>query len=471
MPLRKKSLILLVVIIAVTILSGFFVYPEQEMATEAVDSETASGTVQIEAKGEFRPWKLGLDLVGGSHLVYEVDVAAIGFADVDSVINGLRDVIERRVNLFGVSEPNVVSSQSGDSYRLIVELAGIKDTAAAIQQIGTTPFLMFAETEEVDTSSLASNLVIETEGGEQIEVTPNVEQETDQAGPTYRFVPTNITGRYIEGAQVSFDNITSRPIVFLRFNEEGADLFEQLTEKNIGEPIAVFLDGELITAPTVSQVITGGQAQITGDFTLDEAKDLVERFNAGALPAPITLISQQTVGASLGTDSLTRMLKAGALGVLLVIIFMVIYYRNYGVFSSLALIVYTLLSLAIFKLFGITMTLAGIAGFILSIGMAVDANILIFERTKEEEKQGSNKETAIEDGFKRAWPAIRDSNITTIITTIILFYFTSGFVRGFALTLMIGVIISMFSAITVTRTMLRVFVRNKQNINPETLNK
>ena len=462
--MRRKAVIVLFFILVLTIVSGFFVYPESGLGfypeqSRGIDSGASGAgttTVSAERGKEFRPWRLGLDLIGGSHLVYEVDLSEISFADQDSVMNGLRDVIERRVNLFGVSEPNVVVAESGDSKRLIVELAGIQDTSAAIQEIGATPFLMFAET-ELATSTAIGGISLETAAGESVEATP----ETNPESPQYTFVPTNLTGRYVQGAQVGFDQLTNEPLVFLQFNEEGADFFEQLTERNLGEAIGVFLDGALITAPRVSQVITGGRAQISGNFTLGEAKQLVERFNAGALPAPIRLISQETVGASLGLNSLRKMLVAGGWGILLVALFMILYYRRDGVFAAAALIIYTILSLAMFKIFGVTMTLAGIAGFILSIGMAVDANILIFERSREELKRGSAWAAAIEDGFKRAWPAIRDSNITTIITTVILFYLTAGFVRGFALTLMIGVLVSMFSAITVTRTMLRVFVREK----------
>jgi preprotein translocase subunit SecD len=461
--MRKKATIVLFFILVLTIVSGFFVYPESDQRIDGELSQELgeieginTATAAIKEKKEFRPWRLGLDLIGGSHLVYEVDLSEVNLTDQDSVMNGLRDVIERRVNLFGVSEPTVVVAESNDSKRLIVELAGIQDTSAAIREIGATPFLMFAET-ELATSTAIGGISLETAGGESIEANPATDSESLQ----YTFVPTNLTGRYVQGAQVGFDQITNEPLVYLQFNEEGGDFFEQLTERNLGQAIGVFLDGALITAPRVSQVITGGRAQISGNFKLEEAKQLVERFNAGALPAPIRLISQETVGASLGLNSLQRMLVAGGWGILLVTIFMILYYRLDGIFATVALIIYTILSLAVFKIFGVTMTLAGIAGFILSIGMAVDANILIFERSKEEMKRGSARAVAIEDGFKRAWPAIRDSNITTLITTVILFYLTAGFVRGFALTLMIGVLVSMFSAITVTRTMLRVFIRER----------
>lgn len=410
--MRAKYTLTLFFVILATVIAAFFVYPASPL-------------------GGVLPWRLGLDLVGGSHLVYEIDMSLVSAGDRALVAGGLRDVIERRVNLFGVAEPNVVVAKSGESYRLVAELAGIKDVASAIKQIGETPFLFFAELE--------------------------VNEEKPEEG---KFVPTELTGRYVKGAQIAQDPTTGKIQVLLEFNKEGADLFEKLTEKNIGKQLGVFLDNALITAPVVQEKITGGKAQITGTFTAKEARELVERFNAGALPAPITLVSQETVGASLGEDSMNKMIKAGVIGTGIVILFMLLYYRRLGIYASLALIIYSVLALAIFKLLSVTMTLAGIAGFILSIGMAVDANILIFERTKEELRRGLTRLSAIEEGFKRAWPAIRDSNTTTIITTIILYYFSTGFVRGFALTLMLGVLVSMFSAITVTRTMLRVFTKS-----------
>lgn len=382
----------------------------------------------------YQPWRLGLDLVGGSHLVYQIDLSQVADADEDSVINGIRDVIERRVNLYGVTEPQVYTAKSQGEARLIVELAG-KDVSEAINEIGATPLLDFRTVEVIGTS-------------------------------TVNYIPTNLTGRYITGAQVTFDQTTQAPQVSLSFNEEGATIFEKLTEANVGKPVAIFLDNVLIEAPVVQQKITGGQAVITGRFKLDEAKQLVERFNAGALPAPVTLISQQTVSASLGANSLVKAILAGAIGTLLVMLFMVGYYRFFGVIATLALMIYITLTLGVFKLMGVTMSLAGLAGFILTIGMAVDANILIFERMKEELKAGLSRGAAIEKGFARAWTSIRDSNITTIITAIILYYFTSSFVRGFALTLLIGVVVSLFSAITTTRLFLLVLLR--EHISPKT---
>jgi len=405
----------LVGVIVLAIVAGIFVYPKW-------------------LGGKFLPWRLGLDLIGGTHLVYEMDMSQVASSDKDSAVAGLRDVIERRVNLFGVSEPQVVSAKEGNSYRLIVEIAGIKDVNRAIKMIGETPLLDFRE----------------------------VVQSQNQASLTEQqnqFILTNLTGRYVKSAQVGFDQTTGSPEVNIQFNDEGAKIFEDLTAKNVGKPIAIFLDNALIEMPTVQEKISGGSARITGKFTADEAKSMVERFNAGALPAPINLISQQTIGASLGQQSLNKAIYSGVLGTILVMIFMLLYYRILGIFASFALIIYVFLTAAFFKL-GITMTLAGIAGFILSIGMAVDANVLIFERTKEELKKGLAKSSAIEEGFRRAWPSIRDSNVSTMITSVILYYFTGSFIRGFALALLIGVIISMFSAITITRTMLRVFMKN-----------
>ncbi len=396
------------IIIALTVLAGVFVYPWSPLA-------------------QYRPWRLGLDLVGGSHLTYQVDLSSVAEADRPSVLSGLRDVIERRVNLFGVSEPQVYVASSGDTSNLVVELAGIRDVGEAIKQIGETPLLDFRE----------------------VEVTGSSTEDV-------RFIPTPLTGRFVTGAQVVFDPNTRAPQVALSFNSEGAKIFADLTERNIGNPIAIFLDNNMISSPVVNDKITDGNAVITG-VSLEEGKQLSERFNAGALPAPIELASQRTVDPSLGTNSLKTAAVAGMVGTLAVMLFMVAYYRVRGLYAALALVIYVILTLALFKLIPITMTLAGLAGFILTIGMAVDANILIFERIREEERDGKSRHAAIVEGFQRAWPSIRDSNVSSIITAVILYYFTSGFVRGFALTLLFGVLVSMFSAITTTRLFLLAF--------------
>jgi len=407
---RSQSIAILIVVIAVSVAAAFFIWP--------------SG---LGAK--YLPWRLGLDLIGGSQLIYEVDMSAVSDNEREDVLNGLRDVLEKRVNLFGVAEPQVRTSLSGDSYRIIVELAGV-ELGEAVKEIGETPVLDFRE-------------VVENFG--------------EEGG--YDYVRTELTGRYVRGAQLIFEPNTNQPAISIDFDSEGAAIFEKLTEKNIGKPIAIFLDDQPISVPVVREKISGGKAQITGSFTSAEAKQLVERFNAGALPAPINLVSQISIGAVLGAVSLNQAVYAGIIGTIIIVLFMLAYYRGFGIFSAFALVIYIALTLAVFKGISMTMTLAGIAGFILSIGMAVDANILVFERTKEEIRRGISKSSAIEEGFRRAWSSIRDSNITTIIGAVILYYFASGFVQGFALALFVGVLISMFSAITVTRTMLRVFVK------------
>jgi len=411
--MKKRARSQLFLIALLTIVAAVFVYP------------SGPGS-------KIRPWKLGLDLVGGTHLTYEVDLSKISDENKSSVVSGLRDVIERRVNMFGVAEPLVYSADSAGKTQLIVELAGIKDVQSAIATIGETPFLEFREVMGEGTST--------------------------------QYIATKLTGQYVAGAKVTFDQTgVARPQVAIEFNEEGAKLFEELTEKNIGRQVAIFLDGALIEAPTVQEKITGGSAVITGKFTLQNAKLLVERFNAGALPAPLTLINQQTVSSALGTNSLQKAIVAGVAGTLMIILFMILYYGSLGVFASLALIIYIILTMAVFKLVPVTMTLAGVAGFILTIGMAVDANILVFERVKEEKKKGLTKSSSLEEGFRRAWLSIRDSNTSTMITAVILYFFTSSFVRGFALTLFLGVLVSLFSAITTTRLMLRSFVKTSDN--------
>jgi preprotein translocase subunit SecD len=410
--MRRHPGLFLTIIVLAALAAGVFVYPKYWGA-------------------EHRPWRLGLDLVGGSHLIYQIDLAKVAAESRDSVIGGLRDVIEKRVNLFGVSEPQVYTAQSGNEAQLIIDLAGVKDISQAIQIIGETPLLDFRE----------------------------VEQTASGTEPQYIY--TNLTGEYITGAQLNFHQTTGAPEVQITFNDQGAKIFEKITEANVGKPLAIFLDNNLIEAPVVQQPISGGSAVISGHFTIDTARQLVARFNAGALPAPITLINQQTVSATLGADSLRKIIVAGIAGTLLVILFMLFYYRLLGLFAALALIIYITLTLGIFKIIPITMSLSGLAGFILTIGMAVDANILIFERIKEELKRGLPKASALEEGFRRAWPSIRDSNTSTIITAVILYYFTSSFVRGFALTLLVGVVVSLFSAITTTQLFLRVFLKEK----------
>ena len=427
----KKSILFIALIFIVSTLLGVFVFNPPRVDELRESRRDLS----------FRPYSLGLDISGGTLLIYQADLNGMKPADYNNAMTGLKDVIERRVNYSGVKEPRIEINKAGDNWRLIVSLAGIKDIKEAIKMIGETPYLEFKEIRaEEETKALLDS--------KQTNIDPY-------------FKSTSLTGKYLERADLGFDQNTSLPVVDLQFNPEGTKIFAELTKNNVNKPLAIYLDGIPISAPVVREEISSGRAQISGNFTLSEAKQLVARLNQGALPVPITLISQQTVGSILGEESLMKILKAGIIGLITVVLFMIIFYQLPGLIASLTLIIYVIISLSIFKAIPITLTLAGITGFILSIGMAVDANILIFEYTKEEKKIGKAKGPALEDGFKKSWPAIRDSNISTIISSITLYYFTSSMIRGFALTLAIGVGVGLLTAIYVTKIFLQIIYLNR----------
>jgi protein-export membrane protein SecD len=654
--LRSKVRWGIVGILALLLVALAYDAPTQfNKGIDAVNNKVALGIPRVPEKD----FALGLDLQGGAHLIYEADTTAIGASERADAVEGVRDVIERRVNGIGVGEPNVQTAKVGDTYRVLVELPGVTDVNAAIAMIGETPILEFREENNVpprdltkeeekeiadfnkeakttatdvlaritkngesfedvakdaseDTQSknnggyvgfVGSNIAfpeistwlktakegditktpIETDAGFEIlrrgkeqagevQVTashilicylgakncdnplytkqdaltkaqelyeqatannfadlakefstepgasesggslgtfakgamvpafedavfsaqageivgpvetefgyhiiykeaeePSVEYELSRIYikkltsadilPTQDpWMPTQLSGKQLSNAEVVTDPRTGAVQVSLVFDNEGAELFKQITERNTGKAIAIFLDGEAISTPVVQQAIGDGRAVITGSFDLVEARTLAQRLNAGALPVPVNLVSQQTVGATLGATSLSASLRAGLIGILVVMLFMVVFYRLPGVISAISLTVYIAITLALMKLIGVTLTLAGIAGFILSVGMAVDANVLIFERMKEELKQGKSLKTAVEEGFLRAWESIRDGNASTLLTCALLMFFGSSFVKGFAITLGIGILVSLFSAITVTRIMLRFVV-------------
>ena len=427
---------------------------------------------------------LGLDLQGGSHLVYKAELKDIPEPEQAEAMEAIRGTLERRVNSFGVSEPQV---QVQGKDKIIIELPGIKDINDAIKQIGQTPYMEF-KSENPNPSTLAPD-----ENGQ-------VAVDSDSL-----WISTGLSGKQLKRATADIQTsssagISNNVVVRLEFNDEGKQLFSDITTKNVGKRIAIFLDGQLLSAPTVQNAITDGVAIITGNFTVKDAKELASRLNSGALPVPISLVSQENVGATLGRESIQKSVLAGVLGVLLIALFMIMYYRFPGLLAIAALVVYGVLSFAIFKIgvsvtavllvgiffflgltisawFGllalvsylvllflgglspVTLTLAGIAGFILSIGMAVDANILIFERIREEIRAGKATDKAVHDGFERAWLSIRDSNVSSLITTAILYSFGTPSIKGFAVTLGIGIVISMFTAISITKTLVRLFIR------------
>ncbi len=639
-------------ILALLLLAGFFVAPGYfNRAINKVNAVTYLGLPNIPEKN----FNLGLDLQGGAHLVYQADTAGLTGEEKGPSVEGVRDVIERRINGIGVSEPVVQTTKVGEDYRIIVEMPGVTDVNEAIKMIGETPILEFKEQndqpareltaeerQEMDdfnkevkikadealqkikngtdfaevVTEYSEDLVSKNNGGymnfvgvtsqypelyewassisegsvstaligsyegynilkrgaerdgdgqvsashilicylgsescsspiytkkEALEKAQEIYEQAnadnffdlakdnstdfsnkDQGGDLGYFgrgmmVPefeeavfnaevgqivgpvetqfgyhiiyktneqpskeyemwrvmlrtkkeidilppndpwknTDLSGKQLERSEVVSDPQTGAVQVSLSFDNEGKELFKEITTRNVGLPVAIFLDGLPISVPTVNEPISDGRAVISGSFNLQEARLLSQRLNAGALPVPIELIAQQSVGASLGAKSLSTSLKAGIVGILIVMLFMLFFYRLPGLLSVIALTLYVTLTLAVFKLIGVTLTLAGIAGFILSIGMAVDANVLIFERLKEELEEGKSLKAAVEEGFLRAWTSIRDGNISTLITCVLLIWFGTSFVQGFAVTLATGILISMFSAITVTRVMLR----------------
>ncbi|MDD5415613.1 MAG: protein translocase subunit SecD [Candidatus Daviesbacteria bacterium] len=397
------------------------------------------------------PLKLGLDLQGGTEVVLETQMDKIDPQNRDSALESAKNVIERRVNLYGVSEAVVQTSKLGTQRRILVELPGLKDASAAANLVGKTAQLDFRELP----ASLSAQEIEATKSGM----------------PIVAFAKqTGLTGADLKKAQVTFGGgrgAKSGPQVAIEFTVEGAKKFAEITRRNINRPLAIFLDNELISAPNVAQEIDGGNAVITGQFTTEEAKDLAIELNAGALPVPIKLISQHFVGPTLGQESINKSVVAGAIGLMVISLYMAAFYGILGLVADGALVIYTLLVLAIFKTgffipqLQFTLTLAGIAGFILSIGMAVDANILIFERMKEEIRWGKTKQVALELGFKRAWSSIWASNVSSLLTAIILYGMGTSLIRGFAITLAIGVLVSMFTAVVVTRTFLGYLIRDK----------
>lgn len=393
----------------------------------------------LQIKREFKT-HLGLDLKGGSHLVFQADSSKVKAADLEDALNSSRDIIERRVNFFGVSEPSIQTTHSGSNYRIAVDLPGVTDVQSAVSLIGKTAQLKFDEVQTI--------------------------QAPNSATPSAVLKETKLTGKDVKKASVSFSSQTGKPEVALSFSANGTKLFGELTQRNVGKPIVILLDETILTQPTVQQPILDGNAVITGDFTTDEAKQLAIAINSGALPLPIKLIEQRNIGPTLGASEVQKSLYAGIIGLLMVMLFMVVYYRKLGFIACLALIIYGLISFAIFRAIPVVLTLSGIAGFILSIGMAVDSNILIFERIKEELRAGKDFDVAIRIGFGRAIDAIKDANFTTLIVGFILFnplnwsFFPQfGLVRGFALTLMIGVAVSLFTGVFITNRLIKVLYK------------
>ena len=390
-------------------------------------------------------FKLGLDLAGGTELVYKADMSQTSSGEQGDALSALQGVIERRVNLFGVAEPLVQTEQasalSGTTEdRLIVDLPGVTDIKAAVAALGETPTLDF-------------RLAAPASSG--------------QATGTVNFISTGLTGRYLSSASLQFGSGATAglaaPQVLLNFNSDGAKLFEKITSENVGKTLAIFLDGQPISTPTIQEAIPGGQATISGRFTAPEARDLVRNLNFGALPVPIELESSSAVGPTLGAAAISAGVVAGIIGFAIVALFMIAWYRLPGLIAAIALGEYLVFMLAIIKVIPVTLTASGIAGLIISVGMAVDANVLIFERTKEELREGKSPREAVHIGFSRAWPAIRDGHLTMIISGVILFWLGTSIVQGFALVFVLGVLASFISAVSLSRVFLLAIVPEEEH--------
>ncbi|MFA6279140.1 MAG: protein translocase subunit SecD [Candidatus Paceibacterota bacterium] len=400
-------------------------------------------TTQANPTSAYR-FKLGLDLAGGTELVYKADMSQTASGERADALSALQGVIERRVNLFGVAEPLVQTQQAGgfSEDRLIVDLPGVTDIKAAVAALGQTPTLEFR---------LATT-------------TPSI---SGQATSTVTFISTGLTGRYLSSAALQFGSGATAglaaPQVQLNFNGDGAKLFEKITSENIGQTLAIFLDGQPISTPTIQEAIPGGQATISGRFTATEARDLVRNLNFGALPVPITLESSSSVGPTLGAAAIAAGVMAGLIGFAIIALFMIVWYRFPGLIATVALAEYLVFMLSVIKIIPVTLTASGIAGLIITLGMAVDANVLIFERTKEELRDGKSPREAVHIGFARAWTAIRDGHLTMLISGVILFWLGTSIVQGFALVFVLGVLASFISAVTLSRIFLLALVPEERS--------
>jgi preprotein translocase subunit SecD len=437
--MHHKTIRVFLLIVLLTVVSLYIALPAEIVPPLNV---TLFGK-QIQKEFEL---KRGLDIQGGMEVVLKADMTEIADEDRDTAIESSREVILRRVDLFGISEPTVTTAKAGDEHRLLVALPGVSDPNQALQLVGTTAQLDF----RLQNPDLAT-----------------AESTMSAIAFFNQFEMTGLTGKQLTRARVDFDPQTNEPVIALEFDEEGRDLFATITKENTGKSLGIFLDNSLLMAPTINDPILNGGAVVTGGFDIEGAKQIVIQLNAGALPVPIEIIEQRQLGASLGQEAVEKSVLAGLIGIGLVMAFMIMLYGWNGLIADLALVIYGILTVAIYKVMGVTLTLPGIAGMLLTIGMAVDANILIFERMKEELRLGKVWKRAMELGFGRAWDSIKDANIATIMTALVLinpldfnFLNTSGMVRGFGITLLIGVLISLFTGVVVTRTFMRLFLRD-----------
>lgn len=503
--MKRKYKVLLTILI-LSLLATYIALPEQLNLNFNFLGQTIQQQVQVPQLDVYIlgkhiaprfKLKKGLDIQGGMQVVLQADMSQIEPVQRQDALQAARENISRRVDMYGINEPRIQTAQHGDQYRLLVELPGIEDQQQALQLIGRTAQLEFklapelSQLQAVATESAAAsatntpattpattpaisptttsaatgvattNLPDSTASDEQV----NEPALGTPSATLNDFVSTGLTGQDLTTAKAQFNNQTGEPVVALQFNDEARDRLAEVTKNNQGRVLAIFIDGTPVTMPVIQDAIIDGRASISGNFTAQSARNLAIQLKAGALPVPIEIMEQRAIGASLGEQSVQISIKAGFIGLGLVMLFMILYYRAQGVIASLVLMIYAVLTIAIYKLVGVTLTLPGIAGLLLSVGMAVDSNILIFERMKTELRVGHPFKQAMERGFGKAWDSIKDANLATIMTALVLinpldfpFLNTSGLVRGFGITLLIGVLISLFTGVVVSRNLLRVFL-------------
>ncbi len=405
-------------------------------------------------------FRYGLDVRGGSEVLMQVDMKDIQESDRDRALQSAREVIARRVDLYGLSESSVTTARTSDSYRLIATIPGITESDAVMNLIGSTAQLDFREYKP---STPSGTLAADPSATGSGSATPSGLRVAD-------FVPTDLSGKDLSRASVVIDQVTSQPVIGLEFSPEGTKKLASLTKRNIGKPVAIFMDDYPVNAPTVQNEITDGRAQISGNFTTEEAQTLASTLNAGSLPAPLSVLSQRTVGATLGNVYIENSVRSGLIGIALVIVFLILLYGSTGVIGGISLLYYGVITLALYKIVPVTLSLPSIAGFLLSVGMAVDTQILVFERLREEEKNSRGTTTSVlSKAFSRAWGSIKDANGVTLISCFLLanpfdwsLLNTSGMIRGFALTLALGILLNLFTGMIVLRVLMRLFYRKRE---------
>lgn len=443
MKLRHNIFLIILLVAVALVIDAPKNYPVNfSLFGKSISFSVSSPTIKLGNFERSLIIKKGLDLQGGTEVTLEANMKDVKVEDRQDAIDSAKEIIARRVDLYGVAEPTIKTVISQDTYRILVALPGVSNPEEALSLIGQTASLDFYD----------------------------MPVATDS--PTFDDLrPTGLTGKDLKKTSVGFNSQNGQPEINLQFTEEGAKKFGEITARNIGKPVWILLDGQVLTYPTVQTAIMDGNAVINGQYTVEEAKNMVITLNAGALPVPIEIMRQQNIAPTLGASSVVNSIRAGAVGLGLVALFMILNYGWLGFIADIGLVIYGLLTLAVYKLVPITVTLPGLAGFILSIGMAVDSNILVFERMKEERRKGNDWLGSMELGFGKAWDSIKDANIATLITTFVLFnpfdwnfLNSSGMVRGFALTLFLGIAISLFTGIFVTRNLLRALT-GKRGIN------